>query len=109
MTKPRLLLLTVGLLVILSASACAPAASSPTYPAPSASSPATSTLAPTQQELGVEPGQTAEPEFVPTQAPTEIPTLAVATSRGPNLEATDPTSVSLASGQIQLVEFFRFT
>jgi len=32
-----------------------------------------------------------------------------ATSRGPNLEATDPTEVSLASGQLQLVEFFRFT
>jgi hypothetical protein len=34
---------------------------------------------------------------------------AVATSRGPNLEATDPTTVSLASGQPHLVEFFRFT
>ena len=33
----------------------------------------------------------------------------VATSRGPNLEATDPTTVSLASGGVQLVEFFRFT
>jgi len=45
---------------------------------------------------------------VPTEAiaPTAIP---VATSRGPNLEATDPTTVNLASGQIQFVEFFRFT
>jgi hypothetical protein len=34
---------------------------------------------------------------------------AVATSRGPNLEATDPNTVSLASGGLQLVEFFRFT
>jgi hypothetical protein len=34
---------------------------------------------------------------------------AVATSRGPNLEATDPATVSLASGQLQLIEFFRFT
>ncbi len=34
---------------------------------------------------------------------------AAATSRGPNLEATDPTTVNLASGQLQLVEFFRFT
>jgi len=33
----------------------------------------------------------------------------VATSRGPNLEATDPTAVNLASGGLQLVEFFRFT
>ena len=33
----------------------------------------------------------------------------VATSRGPELHATDPTTVSLASGQLQFVEFFRFT
>ena len=56
----------------------------------------------------------------PTQLPTEnVPILAtetmeptplpIATSRGPNLEATDPTTVSLASGQLQFVEFFRFT
>jgi len=44
----------------------------------------------------------------PTEAlaPTAFP---VATSRGPNLEATDPSTVSLASGNIQFVEFFRFT
>jgi len=34
---------------------------------------------------------------------------AVATSRGPNLEASDPATVQLASGSLQLVEFFRFT
>jgi hypothetical protein len=33
---------------------------------------------------------------------------AVATSRGPNLEATDPKTVSMASGGLQLVEFFEF-
>jgi hypothetical protein len=33
----------------------------------------------------------------------------IATSRGPELHATDPTTVSLASGGLQLVEFFRFT
>ena len=33
----------------------------------------------------------------------------IATSRGPELHATDPMTVSLASGQIQFVEFFRFT
>jgi hypothetical protein len=33
----------------------------------------------------------------------------VATSRGPELHATDPTTVSLASGGLQFVEFFRFT
>jgi hypothetical protein len=39
-------------------------------------------------------------------APTAYP---LATSRGPNLEATDPGMVKLASGGLQLVEFFRFT
>jgi hypothetical protein len=33
----------------------------------------------------------------------------VATSRGPDLEATDPAKVSLASGSLHFVEFFRFT
>ena len=60
---------------------------------------------------------TATPQFdIPSPtaqaAPTEVPAptaLPIATSRGPNLEATDPSTVSLASGQLQLVEFFRFT
>lgn len=34
---------------------------------------------------------------------------AVATSRGDNLQATDPATVSLASGELQMVEIFRFT
>jgi hypothetical protein len=33
----------------------------------------------------------------------------VVTPRGDALEATDPATVSLASGGLQLVEFFRFT
>jgi len=33
----------------------------------------------------------------------------IATSRGPYLEATDPAMVSLASSQVQFVEFFRYT
>lgn len=33
----------------------------------------------------------------------------IATSRGPDLHATDPSTVRLASGGLQLVEFFRFT
>lgn len=46
------------------------------------------------------------------EAPTEAvaPTaLPIATSRGSNLEATDPWTVSLESGGLQFVEFFRFT
>ncbi len=48
---------------------------------------------------------------VATQAPVvEVPSaLPIATSRGPDLHATDPATVSLASGQLHFVEFFRFT
>jgi hypothetical protein len=42
----------------------------------------------------------------PTEAPAVLP---IATSRGDALEATDPSMVNLASGGLQLVEFFRFT
>ena len=42
-------------------------------------------------------------------AASSVDVQAVPTSRGPNLEATDPSTVSLASGQLHLVEFFRFT
>jgi hypothetical protein len=47
-------------------------------------------------------------ETVPTETVSST-ALPVATSRGPNLEATDPLTVSLASGELQFVEFFRFT
>ena len=40
-----------------------------------------------------------------TTAPTPVP---VVTSRGPNLEASDPSVVSMASGGLQFVEFFEF-
>jgi hypothetical protein len=52
----------------------------------------------------------------PTQGPTAEATeaalpspLPVVTSRGPELHASDPATVRLASGGLQLVEFFRFT
>jgi len=45
---------------------------------------------------------------VVNEAPTQA-VLPIATSRGPDLHATDPTTVILASGQYQFVEFFRFT
>jgi hypothetical protein len=58
--------------------------------------------------------QAAPPEATPLQpaapqAPAQALPAAAATSRGDALEATDPATVSLASGRIQLVEFFRFT
>lgn len=98
MTTPRLFP-TFGLLAVLLASACAPAAASPT-PALVAATPtesATPSSLPTQPEATLAPTESAL-----AQPP-------VATSRGPNLEATDPATVALASGGLQLVEFFRFT
>lgn len=85
--------------------ACAPAAA-PETAAPTALPP-TATFPPPVPTL--EQGQ---PMPRMTEAPTEAvaPTpLPVATSRGPELHATDPTTVNLASGQLQFVEFFRFT
>jgi hypothetical protein len=80
--------------------------------------PATSTVVPTEPVTGG-PSETLPPSLptldasvqataIPTEslAPTPLP---IATSRGPNLEAIDPTTVSLASGGIQFIEFFRFT
>lgn len=94
MTHSRLFL-TFSLFAVLLASACAPAVTS--TPAPPVSA-ATATLVATQPEVQTEA----------TLAPTES-ALPVATSRGPDLEATDPSTVALASGGLQLVEFFRFT
>ena len=95
MTTPRLFP-TFGLLAVLLASACSPAATSPT-PAP---------VAATHTESAAPTSLPAQPEA--TLAPT-APAEPAATSRGPDLEATDPATVALASGGLQLVEFFRFT
>ena len=94
--KPRFFFLVLGLVAVLLTVSCAPAVTSPpavpsveAVPATDAPTPAATVSAPTQT--------------------VEVEVQAVATSRGPNLEATDPATVSLASGQLQLVEFFRFT
>ena len=92
----------VGMVAALALSSCAPAVTS----APSAPTEAiavTATAAPADLS-----GPTALEVITASPTPT-VEVQAVATSRGPNLEATDPTTVSLASGQLQLVEFFRFT
>ena len=93
---------TFILLALLLAS-CTPAAS----PAPSVDQPSVQEPA---SPVAVDPGTPPVPDAV--QSPTEYtaPTpLPIATSRGPDLHATDPGTVSLASGQLQFVEFFRFT
>ena len=44
-----------------------------------------------------------------TLTPDMVDVTPVATSRGPNLVASDPAKVNLSVGRLQLVEFFRFT
>jgi hypothetical protein len=45
----------------------------------------------------------------PTAPSTVVVPSPVATSRGPELEASDPDAARLDAGSLQLVEFFRFT
>jgi hypothetical protein len=109
--KPRSFL-AMGLLTVLFLAACAPAASpTPAQPdamilaTPQQVQPAASLPTAAADEIQPQPTQTAAPA-------TELPTAApqgIATSRGPDLEASDPATVNLASGGLQLVEFFRFT
>ncbi|MFN8381772.1 MAG: hypothetical protein U0V02_07520 [Anaerolineales bacterium] len=91
--KSRFFFWILSLVAVLVASACASTVTdAPTAP-PTIISSATFTAVET-----------------PIAATASVVTVqAVATSRGPNLEATDPSTVKLASGQLQLVEFFRFT
>lgn len=109
--KPRFFFWTLGLVAVLLTVSCAPAVTSP--PAAPITSPlgtieaVPATAAPTDTSTPEAPEATAA---LPASTQTvEVEVQAVATSRGPNLEATDPATVSLASGQLQLVEFFRFT
>ncbi|GAB4420800.1 MAG: hypothetical protein Kow002_09400 [Anaerolineales bacterium] len=95
--------LVLALVFVLSA--CGPAA--PATDAPQVEAPPAATEPPAQPE---QPAATEPPApAVDDPAPTEEPPPPVPTSRGANLEATDPSTVALASGQLQLVEFFRFT
>lgn len=102
------LLPSLSLLVVLLA-ACAPAAVAPEpsveqQPAPPV------VVEPTATAFTPADSATADPASDVVVAPTEtVAPFPVATSRGPNLEATDPRIVNLASGGLQFVEFFRFT
>jgi hypothetical protein len=96
--KTRLFFPILSLLALTMLSACSSAAASPTVGVPTG----TTSAAPVM----VSP---VASETVATSTVPPTPIQVVATSRGPELEATDPTTVSLASGQLQLVEFFRFT
>lgn len=102
--KPFRLFLTFGLFAGLMASACAPALTSSPAAAgePFLSPSIAATTAETASPSAIQPKGTA------TLAPLQT-VLPLATSRGPELHATDPATVNLAAGQLQLVEFFRFT
>jgi hypothetical protein len=102
MTKPRLFSSFVLLAVLLAS--CAPVALTELPAAPVVVEPSATPFAPVEPTLEVATEIVAAPTEV--LAPTPLP---VATSRGPDLHATDPTTISLASGGIQFVEFFRFT
>jgi len=101
--------LTISLLTVLLLVSCAPAESPAPVQTEAPAAPMTEepqalpTTVPTMTEALV-----METEIPPTEAPTDVP-QPVATSRGPDLEATDPSTVRLDSGELQLVEFFRFT
>jgi len=95
--------LTFGLLsLLLAACASQTVEQSPTQPeaAPFVLEPSATAFLPAQ------PTSEAGQAVLPAASATPLP---VATSRGPDLEATDPRTVSLASGNLQFVEFFRFT
>ena len=107
MTKLRLFLSLYLLAVLLAA--CAPATSTDP-PAQSVTS------VPSVTPVLNSADRTALPVAMTGTAIPELPSATpfseaqpVATSRGPELHATDPAAVSLASGKLQLVEFFRFT
>jgi len=97
-------LLRLSLLAVFLA-ACAPAATPTNSPAALTQPPTVFASTPTVTAPTLEsPTEVAAP--TEALAPTALP---VATSRGPDLHATDPATVSLASGGLQFVEFFRFT
>ena len=95
---------SLSLLLLLMA-ACAPAAVSTEAPVaqPIVAEPTPTAFQPSDASA---PAPATDADSVPTEAVAPLP---VATSRGDNLHATAPSTVSLASGGLQFVEFFRFT
>ena len=97
--KPHLFLRLI-LFAILLVSACAPSTTEPAATVPSHTPLVDVPLS--TQEGSVAPA-------VELTATLPVEALPAATSRGPELHATDPTTVNLATGQLHFVEFFRFT
>jgi len=107
--KPRSIL-TIGLMAVVALSACAPAATTATVqteaPLPMAPEETEPPASPSSMPTELPPEQ-APTDILPTEVPADTPQV-VATSRGPDLEATDPSLYTRASGGVQLVEFFAF-
>jgi len=103
MRKQRLFL-GLSLLAVLLA-ACAPVQ---TQARPPEIASATLIITGPTARRGVDLTATRAPSDTLNSANPASTVQAVATSRGPNLEATDPKTVSMASGGLQLVEFFEF-
>ncbi len=102
---PRIKTRIIGLLAAMVISACAPVAAPSS--APPEAPPAATELRPAPTAAPAEPTSgpgAGQPVETATQPP-----VPVATSRGDALEATDPSTVVLANGGLQLIEFFRFT
>jgi PBP1b-binding outer membrane lipoprotein LpoB len=94
-------LLAALFIAIIVLTACAPSAAPEAAQQPIVEQPAGGTLVTDVVQ------ETASPVSIESAADT--PPLAVATSRGDQLVATDPTTVNLSGGAPTLVEFFRFT
>jgi hypothetical protein len=89
-------------------SSCGPAGETPQMESSNADPQPVATESPLKSEqspVTSEPPTASEETPLPAE---EVPPPAP-TSRGPDLEATDPATVTLASGNLQLIEFFRFT
>ena len=96
---------TLNLVLFLLASACAPAVTE-SVQQPSVTVAVEASLTPVVDV----PSATLEGQpLADSTATPPVDAQPVATSRGPDLHATDPTTVSLAAGQLHFVEFFRFT
>lgn len=112
--KQRLSLMVL-MAVLLALAACSPSTVAPAeLPAPAISTaentpvPTTAPVAgSTEAVVSVSPTEAAASE--PTAAPPAAdPSLGPPPNRGAALEATDPSTFTLASGQPQFVEFFAF-
>jgi hypothetical protein len=106
----RKTLLTLGLLVAFVLAACTPTAPAPPPAPTTAVEPAAPAQDPAPEAEAEPPTAVPVAEEAPpaeSEAPVEEPAVVV-TPRGNDLEATDPNTVNLASGEPQLIEFFAF-